>query len=209
MQIRYLIRNTQQYDMLEGLSYHPDFLQDGVDREMILLVLGKNVNIIDNYELNIINMEQKEMLQGDIPYFWYSMDGKTLYNRTNLTVEKFFTLTNIEVLEKKLSSLNEDDAKKQVLYIQLLLSNLSEYKGKEQSIATYSDHYDNSLSFSREKLLLAVDTITEDILKKSIFNDDYTEVNWLGITMEGNEKGIWTFEPLGNYLYDGLAGVTV
>lgn len=209
MQIRYLIRNTQQYDMLEGLSYHPDFLQDGVDREMILLVLGKNVNEIDDYELNIINMEQKEMLQGDIPYFWYSMDGKTLYNRTNLTVENFFTLTNIEVLEKKLSSLNEDDAKKQVLYIQLLLSNLSEYKGKEQSIATYSDHYDNSLSFSREKLLLAVDTITEDILQKSIFNDDYTEVNWLGITMEGNEKGIWTFEPLGNYLYDGLAGVTV
>ncbi|WP_028087813.1 type 2 lanthipeptide synthetase LanM family protein [Dorea longicatena] len=209
MQIRYLIRNTQQYDMLEGLSYHPDFLQDGVDREMILLVLGKNVDVIDDYELNIINMEQKEMLRGDIPYFWYSMDGKTLYNRMNLFVENFFTLTNIEVLEKKLSSLNEEDAKKQILYIQLLLSNLSEYKGRKQSIATYADNYDNRLVFSREKLLLAVDTITEDLLKKAIFNDDYTEVNWLGITMEGNEKGIWTFEPLGNYLYDGLAGVTV
>ena len=37
MEIRYLVRNTQQYEMILSLSYHPDFLQNGVDRCLFIM----------------------------------------------------------------------------------------------------------------------------------------------------------------------------
>lgn len=55
----------------------------------------------------------------------------------------------------------------------------------------------------------AAGLIASDILDKAVYNDEMSEVNWLGITMEGNTNGIWTFEPLGDYLYDGLAGILI
>ena len=207
MEIRYLVRNTQQYEMILSLSYHPDFLQNGVDRCLLLCVLFKNMDKDDEIRKQLVDAEQEEILRGEIPYFWYYPKNKELSSEALPLIKGFFTKSNIRSITDKLSSLNVQDKEKQLLYIQLLLSRFTLPAHSEvtkQEICKSPDPKYNS-----EDFLKAAGLIASDILDKAVYNDEMSEVNWLGITMEGNTNGIWTFEPLGDYLYDGLAGILI
>lgn len=47
--VRYLVRDTQQYSLMLRVSYHPSLLQKSEDRELFFYSLFKNVNISDQY----------------------------------------------------------------------------------------------------------------------------------------------------------------
>lgn len=207
MEIRYLVRNTQQYEMILSLSYHPDFLQNGADRCLLLCAMFKNMDKCAGIRKQLVDAEQEEILKGDIPYFWYYLKNKELSSEVLPPIKGFFTKNNIKTIMDKLSSLNVQDKEKQLLYIQLLLSRFTLPTHSEvtkQEIIKLPDSKYNSDDF-----LKAAELIVSDILDKAVYNDEMSEVNWLGITMEGNINGIWTFEPLGDYLYDGLAGILI
>ena len=52
--VRYLARDTQQYASILQASYHPDYLQDGKNRELLLCALYRSTNM----DLSLIHISE-------------------------------------------------------------------------------------------------------------------------------------------------------
>ncbi len=204
MKVRFLFRNTQQYSMLLNLSYHPDFLQDGRDRELLMGVLYKHINMSSPIERKIADLEKIDLLKGDIPYFCYFSDSIDILHRTG-TIKNFYLQSSLDNYRNKVAFLNSSDLQRQQLYLQLLFTKYS-LPGFNKVAKIQHSMY----RCKDSKLYLeAAREIAKDLLSKAKYNNAKTDVNWLEITVEGSEDGIWSFEPLNMYLYNGLAGILV
>lgn len=52
--------------------------------------------------------------------------------------------------------------------------------------------------------------MADSLIKTAVFNKDRTEVNWIGVTLIGNEDDCsWDIRPLGTYLYEGMSGLAI
>lgn len=209
LNLRFIVRNTQRYSMLLYLSYHPFFLQNGCEREMLLNILYKDIDREDANMCQIVVCEVSDLLNGDIPYFYYGSDSKDLIGGNNRKITNFFEVTSLEVVDRKIQTLCLDDCRKQMSYIVLSLSSLSKYHlgGKKRSQMQY-EIKDNKVN-SKMCYMEAATTIAEYLRKSAIFNDDKSEVNWIGIGIVGNQESRWSIAPLNTYLYDGVAGMAV
>lgn len=209
LNVRFIVRNTQRYAMLLNLSYHPFFLQDGAEREMLLSVLYKDIDRNDPKMISVVENEIYELLNGDIPYFLNKTDGLSLKNEKGIVAKAFFEKTSIEVSKEKILNLNETDCKRQLSYIALALSSLSKYhmgtKRRDKLLVktkSKSSIYSNCYMRSAEKIAHYLD-------KTAVFNDDKSEVSWVGIGIIGNKESRWNVAPLDAYLYDGIAGIAI
>ena len=72
---RVLAADTQRYSMLLSSSYHPSLMMDGAEREIFFHSLWKGRGEDDR---QIVESEIKSLLNGDIPYFYYCLDGRNL-----------------------------------------------------------------------------------------------------------------------------------
>lgn len=66
--VRHLIQDTQRYSMILHTSYHPDFLQDGKDRELVLCSIMGHIDEVEKSN-KVAELEIKDMLHMDVPYF--------------------------------------------------------------------------------------------------------------------------------------------
>lgn len=78
LEVRYLIRNTQQYVIVLSSSYHPELLMDGGARNLFFYSLI-NGNLQNENSKLLIEHEIEDLLSGDIPYFYFRGNKKHLY----------------------------------------------------------------------------------------------------------------------------------
>lgn len=110
LNIRHLVQDTQRYSMLLHTSFHPDFMQDGRDRQMFLCSLFKQYEATQG-DKGVVKCEIKDMLNMDIPYFYLNTSGKSLFGSEGEKIEDYFEYTSLEHLKKKIVLLDEDDLK--------------------------------------------------------------------------------------------------
>lgn len=206
--LRFIVRNTQRYGMLLYLSYHPFFLQNGSEREMLLNILYKDIDCSDELMLKIVDEEKSDLLCGDIPYFSYAAGNTYIKGGSNKTIFNFFEKTSMQVLYDKLNLLCLEDCKEQMSYIVLSLSSLGKYHlGQRNRTGMNNTIFEKS--FKKDRYLDAAESIAKYLKKIAVFNDDRDEVNWIGISIVGNKESRWNIAPLNMYLYDGVAGMAV
>ena len=52
--------------------------------------------------------------------------------------------------------------------------------------------------------------LAENLLHDAVITPDKHDVNWIGVSSVGSdENSTWQIQPLGNYLYEGLAGIAI
>lgn len=203
--VRYLPRDTRQYAMLLRTSYHPDFMQDGRDRELLIRSLYQGIT--DERYAELIEEEVQDIIAGDIPYFMFQVDEKKIRSSKGIESKTIFQESSYEEMRHKICNLSEKDLADQILYIVLSMEStqgtipISKSETKTMAI---NDQYLEKIDYGR-----VVMSIFDIIYEQAVFSPQKDDVNWIGISLIGQNENIWNVAPLGNYLYDGISGVAV
>jgi type 2 lantibiotic biosynthesis protein LanM len=199
LQTRVILRSTQSYATLLHASYHPDYLQRGIDRNRLFDKLWIIVKHFPSYA-QIVYSECRDLLQGDIPYFTTRIDSCSIWDSRGGKFPNFFPESGWSLVKKRLDSLSQRDLEEQIRYLYLSMMSLVNANDPQVPIRK-TFHPKKGVSFHE----LATQ-IGEHFVKQSVWGQDYTDVTWLGIC---EQKGSLTFAPLGVGLYDGLMGIAL
>lgn len=97
VQVRHIIRNTDQYDTILRHSMHPEHLMDMLDREKIL----ENMWSSSAYDDFVVFSEVNGMQRNDIPIFYKYTDGNSIFNDMNQEKDGYFSQDAYSRLIKK------------------------------------------------------------------------------------------------------------
>lgn len=150
------------------------------------------------------------MLNMDIPYFYLNTSGKSLFGSEGEKIEDYFEYTSLEHLKKKIVLLDEDDLKRQLMFMNIILTEINEFQVEDKKIELQQMKMIPHREKNKAHLLKAVQKLADSLIKTAVFNKDRTEVNWIGVTLIGNEDDCsWDIRPLGTYLYEGMSGLAI
>ncbi|MCY7791980.1 type 2 lanthipeptide synthetase LanM family protein [Bacillus haynesii] len=204
--VRVILRSTQVYSTFLDSSYHPDYLKDGYSREKLInfLWLGRKSRTTHQ---DVIMYECRDVIKGDIPYFYCHTDSVDLYHPLGKVKRNFFEISNYECLMKKANSLNKSDMEMQIELIQNSLAaqyphETDSYNNKTKKI--YALHNKTTDYYSPEQFLEVAERIGDEMKNYAIFGKK-DDVTWLGINQNYNDQ--LAFSPLEFDLYDGLLGI--
>lgn len=204
---RYLVADTQRYSMVLSASYHPELLRDDSDREKFLYSMWKGRK---EDEKEIVDSEVKALSDGDIPYFYYCMNAKDLFDGQGKRMEDFFACMPIELLYLKLEKLCEEDMKKQSGYIELALE-LTADKTELFMNKVYCPKEYNAVKANRAAktggVKRNIELLTERILQNAVWNREHNEVSWCTVQFSNVNRKNWIIRSMNLYLYDGLSGM--
>jgi type 2 lantibiotic biosynthesis protein LanM len=212
---RYLLRDTQHYSSLLTASYHPDFMMDGSDRNILFYQLNENCNYEIQYRNKIVEAEVRELMKGDIPQFFIEADGKALFFSDGTRLEGYFHTSAYSSLCERIDNLSYSDMETQDMCIRITMELYPQKWNVRPGISSFQTHPKkrrdtvNEMIVDRNLVSQAAEKIGDRLVAGAIFNDNFTDVNWIGIFRNGTKENHKIFKPLNPYLYDGIAGIAI
>lgn len=206
--VRFLANHTQVYSMLLSTSYLPKYMQDENERKQVLFRIKKRGG--DNTADWIAEQEVEEMLRGDIPYFWYRIGETTLYSGNHKSYQNFFVTTAEAEIIHRLSKMNTENMEQQKRLIENAL--FIGDRGKGMSDKPEGDRADGEIQregCKRELSLGIAKKVGDLLLEEAVWNTQKETVSWIGMMLAGFREMGYLIRPMGPYLYDGWAGVTL
>ncbi|WP_164215655.1 type 2 lanthipeptide synthetase LanM family protein [Virgibacillus sp. YIM 98842] len=202
--VRFIPRATQTYATFQYSSYHPKYLMKGEDRVRLFNILADSSKRASNYK-QIVRFEIRDLLENDIPYFTSKVNSQNLYDSRGHEISNFFKTTSLEKVLKKIRQLNENDCKKQSLFLKKSLATLDKESIQSDGAILPAAKYTNSIG--KDDYLEEAVKIGESLIQSAIYGTTNTnnDVSWIGIGANQNEK--LYLSPLGTGLYDGVLGV--
>ncbi len=202
---RVILVDSQRYSMLSSSSWHPDLLQDGVDREIFLFSLWKGRS---GKEKKLVDYEIRCLLEGDIPYFYIKGDSSSLWADGKAVNEKFFIETAMERGRQKILGLSYSDMERQNEYIRISL-----YMSGEMSDSINEVYSIRTTDLSRLNKGMKIENtkyfLLQKLIKEAVWNDAHTEVTWPAVCFLPQRKRAWHIGAVNQYLYGGLAGILI
>ena len=197
---RHLFRNTQEYQMILDLSYHPEFMKEDGRRKAFL----REALSVPGFEDKpwIIEEEIRDLLNGDIPYFQFRMSGKDIFNSEGKAVASYFPVTGVEFLENQVASRSVADMKLQEHFIEVAL-NYGRVRWLERADCLKRQGQGSYLPDILEK-------IGNVILDKHIVLPD--GIHWINtciLPVRDNSRFTYHMQTSTMYLYDGVMGNAV
>lgn len=216
--IRYLVRDTQQYSMILMTLGHPDLLTIGSDKQIVWNVLK---NYVDDGRAAkwIWQQEIKELLQGDVPYFYYSVSGNRLCSGTGEMWEKYFEDTAMAGIHNRLNRMCNEDLQyqKKLIHRVLLLETkkvntdnlfLRREILQHPVIAAGRKKVNQENEWEQDRIKTA-EKIADILLENAVWSEDKTEVGWINTIVADHKGKNYMVRPMDFYLYGGLAGVAL
>lgn len=207
-EVRHLIQDTQRYSMILHTSYHPDFLQDSAYRQLALCTVIQHIDDMEK-STDVAKLEIEDMIHMDVPYFLINTCKTSLFGSNGEEVKNYFEDTSMQHLKAKIQSMSCDRLEEQSRFLKIILTDLNDYKVEKKQDA-FAKHYLDTTIVDSDTKQLAIERIADIIMKDAVWSSDKKDVNWIGVTSVGGEgSSSWQIQPLGNYLYEGLAGLAI
>lgn len=204
LEVRYLIRNTQQYVIVLSSSYHPELLMDGGARNLFFYSLI-NGNLQNENSKLLIEHEIEDLLSGDIPYFYFRGNKKSIYTWDGREVKNFFSKTALQQIEENIQYLSYKNLEQQIQYIKITfnMENAGTRKIKNERLKpALSNNIFKTAEELAKELLCKIGT-------NAIYSEDGTDVNWIGVKLFVIKENQWMIQALPNTLYDGTVGINL
>ena len=201
---RYLTADTQRYSMLLSGSYHPRLLVKNGEREKFLDLLWQGRSTSDE---TMVKSEMTSLMNGDIPYFYYSLNGTSLFTAQGDEVKHYFSCPAMEILTKRLKMLGESDMKKQVEFIEISLDLMDGEKSGYFNGVYLTRKGDLRKEIQKEAVRKSISEFKAKLVDNAVWNADRTEVGWYALQLSSSGQDSWDIRPMNMYLYDGLAGI--
>lgn len=207
---RCLVGDTQKYSMLLSSSYHPAVMKDAADREFLLYSLWRGREFSDETDCKIVDGEIYDLLNNDIPYFYFYMNRNSLYDSRGNEIAEYFEEAPIEKLYKRLDSIDRQDLKRQERLIHLSLSAAGEEVMPEESkYHLLRKMMETPEEFSRRELLDMAEKLADKLLEEAERGKEQKSFNWFRLMVMDRKCGAINIYPCGMYLYDGISGILI
>lgn len=205
---RCITRATQFYSSLLRVSYHPDFLRSGLDREMLFSRLWKQAGGVKQFS-QITPMEIEELLDGDVPMFLTNTGQRNLYNSKNKIIENIFNKSGLDLVLEQINLLDKYDFDYQKSFIDISLSYDPEYNlAKPQpkiELRVKKFNVDEEYIL-KEKYLQVAEKIGDHLINIA-FQSKNKDICWLDINVLGEKATDWNITPVGCDMYNGISGI--
>jgi type 2 lantibiotic biosynthesis protein LanM len=197
---RFLFRHTSSYELVLKESLHPDYLTKIKNERINFLNCLTELSDVEPLNIELIRKEQHDLLNLDIPIFYYNPTEKCI--QLNDTKVEVFEKTGIEIIKEKIKGLNVDYTSTQ---INLLVKALAcFYKIDEYQVNTINKNTINlSEPINTENILEIVIKFADTLLENSLQLDK--NITWLDIS--SNRTSNWELNLKKSGLYDGIDGI--
>lgn len=208
-EIRKIFRNTMAYTKLLNISYHPDFMRNQIDREILLFRLWEP-GIQNNDIKKLLKYEIHDLLNGDVPYFITSPNEKKLCNSSGEELQNFYYKCGLELSIEKINSLSEEECIKQLSIIETTIA--TAYSQVDLNIKNANKKYNTYAEKNSEKplnLLKRAESIADVLLENAVIDGHgiNTEMCWTSMVLKGSNETNWSFSVTETGLYDGNPGI--
>lgn len=198
---RVIMRNTNDYSKVLGVSRNPKYLTDEKMRENLLNKMWDackyNKQLID-----IVSSEIDDLKDGDIPYFYSYTNSYDIYNSRNAKCAKFENQDMLDLTKHKVGCMSNCLMQEQIELIKISMAKPI----KKWELGNYKINYNlgkYEFNLDSSNILNEVIKITDKIIDKSIIRNE-TEMSWINIDISENKQ--WVIAPFDFSLYNGLAG---
>jgi len=198
---RYLFRHTSTYELILRESMHPDYLVNRkYERVKFFNYLG-SIDESNNIYQEIVKKEHEELLNLDIPIFYYSpLEKKIVIEDSSIDL---FESSGIDVFFTKINSINDDFIKE---HNKLIINAIScFYKIPSTKPQTFESLIDINEDINKDKILSIIIRIADEIVKESLVLDK--NITWLDIC--SNRSSQWEVNLKKPGIYDGIDGIGI
>ncbi|QHZ48144.1 MULTISPECIES: type 2 lanthipeptide synthetase LanM family protein [Bacillus] len=203
--VRSIFRHTQSYSTMLEAGLHPDYLRNGLDRVRLFDYLWRIVDTNDKF-LELIPSETRDLLQGDIPYFYSKINSLSAWDSDGKEIQNFYHITVLERVLTRIKMFSREDCSKQIRYIRTSMATML----KRWDLKQYRNDFSNvkiGHQHPPEEFVKQAMMIGDRLLEAAYWGDKKEDVSWIGIGASLNDR--WLFTPLDATLYDGVLGVAL
>lgn len=191
---RVLLKNSQRYADFIGLSRHPRFMKNMLDRELLLATLWKDLK--EPYRAKgIPRHEIADLQRSSIPCFTMPLNSNALMSAQGETIDMTKVQPPIKSCLQKIANLSAADRALQLTLLEMCL--YPESNGQPSSRAPLkapqADRLDAILGISSRLEALAI-------------KGTATDVSWLAFHTHPTTRGKYP-SPMDHGLYSGIAGI--
>ena len=203
-EIRKIFRDTMKYSAILNLSYHPDFMRNQIDREVLLNRLRVQE---DSSIKRVVDFEIVDLLEGDIPYFTSTLEGTSISSSSNVKIENFYYSDGLTLSLNKIDRLCEEDLNHQISIITATISAV--YSDSDIKLLHFNDKEIKNIT--SDNLIKKTEEVAELLLDNAITHesDSGKELCWVSMVTKGGNENTWVYSVTGPGLYDGNPGIAL
>lgn len=161
---RQVVRHTQLYWKFLQAVTHPYYIGESDQRHNVFLKLYNNSNYSkERIELGLL--EEEQLMNVDIPFFFTTYDSKNLYTHNGKEIENFYAVSIKDIILENLEKMTPEDLARQSYLVKVSLmkvftstkeiSNLAQLSNKEMVAQNVSDMIVEVTEQMMENYLLA------------------------------------------------------
>ena len=199
---RVVVRPTRRYGLILQDSTHPDFLRDGLSRQILFSSLWHES--VNQPELKpFFHSEVSQLCQGDIPSFHGEIESRDLISGDKSRILSCLASSGLETVQKRFRNLSEEDLRQQRWFIQGSLGYLPEGYSKS-TLQKKAEAQCTQMS----SLCLAEEIGNEILSTLQVFQDTahFLEVTSLS-DPSVSSRSHFAIRPANIGLYEGVSGV--
>ncbi|MBT2341106.1 MULTISPECIES: type 2 lanthipeptide synthetase LanM [Pseudomonas] len=197
---RVLLKNSQRYADFIGLSRHPRFMQNGLDKELLLATLWS-----DSKELylaaGIPRHEMADLQRSSIPCFTMPLSSNSLTSAQGVTIELAQVEPPIKSCLQKIANLAPADKALQRTLLELCLFRQPDSHPPAPAGQT-PEKPENATQANRLDAVLRISARLEALA----ITGTATDVRWLSFHMHPTTHRKYP-SPMDHGLYSGIAGI--
>ncbi|HEU3955967.1 lantibiotic modifying enzyme [Streptococcus pneumoniae] len=202
LNIRILFRSTSNYAMVLDNFYHPDVLEDYLDREKILENMWARKNIPDS----IIKLEISDMEEGDVPFFSVDTSTGTMFDSKGVMIKDYkINKIPIEYLFETFEKITPDQRDRLSSVLEYSIGNY--HDRKVQSMKNMQIYKRMKSDVDKDEISLKLVKILEHETNTIINNSKFILDKEFWDMLLENEDGSNTVSLTDNSLYAGNSGI--
>lgn len=193
-EVRFLLRNTRTYQLVQRSLSHPHALRNGLEATRLADRLWRAVR--HRPELApLVAYERRSLLDGDVPGFWGTPDSCSLRTAEGEVHDGFFGESPLDRVRGRIRRLGDDTIQRQVWYVGASISTVAPASTPRRVPSTPLP----------PDACAAAGMIADRILGAAAHGGGRME--WIGVVNLADGAG--TVAPVGADLYGGAAGIAL
>jgi type 2 lantibiotic biosynthesis protein LanM len=197
--VRTLLRGTPAYAHLLHVANHPDYLQSAVDRDRLFDRLWLDAVRYPPLR-RAVQAERADLIRGDVPRFEILPESTDLLHPTG-RIEGFFAESGMELVRKRLRTMNEDDLERQSW---LVRASVEATRPLQERRIWQRSFLPEPAPAGPERFLAAARRIGDRLAQLAVEQGELVTWFHLDVSDEG-----WRLEPMPIGLYNGLSGIAL
>ncbi|MBQ3783095.1 MAG: type 2 lantipeptide synthetase LanM [Lachnospiraceae bacterium] len=196
VKIRHLMKATQNYAKMMNFTSHPNYCQNIVEMERMLL----NMLAYPYKNKKIIEFEIMDILGGDIPIFYGKTNSTNIITSSQNEISDYFHETMLEKVKKRIIGLNEEKITKQISQMKVCMGLFV-----KENHNKYLIEFDNGRLGGGE-IWKCIENISDIIYKNAIVDTESMTSDWANVFWD-DVNSCWKTRGLSSGLNGGLTGI--